>query len=173
MRHSYLNVNRNNSRELNQVIDLYEEYYREIYGDLFIGDRFKILKMFKETKNTIGLIHKGKTITGFFEFKVDNECGMVKPYVYLRYMYIRPEYRSSVTIGRIYEVMALVSYMNGNIKVVGDTYTSSANIHNNEIAGGEIISNTFCFTPIKTNFGRRLIAKGLKRYGKEISICEL
>lgn len=150
---------------------LYRRYFKEIHKDSFKHiDNIKAIENAIESAmrdsrvvSIVG-IYKERELIGFFDFRIENEYGIVADFIYVRYMYIKPEHRNSLCISYIYEVLSLMSYMNDGIKIVGDTYVTSPNDNNNVIAEGDIISKTWVFEPTKTQFGKKLIDKGIKRY---------
>lgn len=146
---------------------LYKNYFAEIYEDIFKHkDKMKAIESAMRDSRVVAIvgIYKERELIGFFDFRVENEYGIVDDFIYVRYMYIKPEHRNSLCISYIYEVLSLMSYMNDGIKIVGDTYVTSPNDNNNVIAEGDIISKTWVFEPTKTQFGKKLIDKGIKRY---------
>ena len=159
-----------NKAEFFRFFKLYKRYYKEIYKENFKEDYSTIKAINKAMRDTsiidIVGIYKDNDLIGFFDFRTENEYGIVEDFIYIRYMYIKPEHRTSMCIAYIYELLSLMSYMNDGIKLVCDTYVTSSNDNNNEIADGVIISKTWVFEPTKTDFGKKLINKGLKRYSR-------
>lgn len=156
-----------NKVEFFKYSKLYRSYFKEIHKDRFKNrDNIKAIDKAMRDSRVIAIvgIYKERDLIGFFDFRIENEYGIVDDFIYVRYMYIKPEHRSSLCISYIYEVLALMSYMNDGIKIVGDTYVTSSNDTNNVIVEGNVISKTWVFEPTKTEFGKKLIDKGLKRY---------
>ena len=156
-----------NKIEFFRFSNLYRSYFTEIHKDNFKHkDNIKAIDKAMRDSRVVAIvgIYKEGELIGFFDFRIENEYGIVEDFIYVRYMYIKPEHRNSLCISYIYEILSLMSYMNEGIRIVGDTYVTSSNDNNNTIADGDIISKTWVFEPTKTAFGKKLIDKGLKRY---------
>lgn len=157
-----------NTVDVFKFSQLYKKYYKEIYKENFIDNSESLKAIDRAMRDTnitaIVGIYKEDALIGFFDFRTENEYGIVDDFIYLRYMYLLPEHRTSMCISYIYELLALMSHMNDGMKLVGDTYITSPNDNNNYIADGVIISKTWVFEPTKSGFGKKLIDRGLKRF---------
>ncbi len=154
----------NRGSNIDDMIELVSEYFKETHKDNFIGNEDTIRRQLIITNTTIIQLFKGEELIGYFDFRVENEYDNLKNYIYVQYMYIKPKYRSKLAIGYMYRLLAIISHLNNDIPIVGDTYEFSSNKRNNERAGGIIVGKTYMFKPCNTKIGKALIEKGKKLY---------
>lgn len=148
--------------DIDEVTKLHLEYYKEIFKDDFIGNYDTVKRVLEYKPNTIFLLYKDDILVGFTEITLNDLYGNIKPYLEVEQMYIKPEFRSKMTIGNMFALTCLVSRANGDIPLLGNTLMSSSNIKNNVLAGGTKYSETFVFKPTENLKSRRFYDKAIK-----------
>lgn len=148
--------------DIDEVTKAHLEYYKEIFKDDFIGNYDTVKRVLEYKPDTIFLLYKDDVLVGFCEITLNDLYGNIKPYLEVEQMYIKPEFRSKMTIGNMFALTCLVSRANGDIPLLGNTMMSSSNIHNNPKAGGVKYSETFVFNPTVNPKTRRFYDRAIK-----------
>lgn len=156
--------------ELLSVTDSYLVYYKELFKDNFIGN-FNTVKDLLSIKdnNTIYLVYEKDKYVGFIEFSLNDLGGNIKPYLEVEQMFLYEQYRNKMSVGNMFTLVCLVCDANGRVPVVGSTYTTSKNSHNNLLIGGEIFSQVFVFNPNEGK-GKEFYDKSIERYEKRSKV---
>lgn len=142
------------------VDDYFKEVHKEDYSQPTLTQLLQIIKdMVISGKSLYLLLEKGTPI-GFIIVFVNNQYGLTTPVVFLDYMYITPKKRSGKAILMLYTMVGMICEDTG-YEAYGCTFTSSSNIRNNELAGGEVIAKV-------TQFPMDKIKKTLDRYKKRL-----
>lgn len=148
--------------DIDEVTALHLEYYKEIFKDDFIGNYDTVKRVLEYKPDTIFLLYEYDVLVGFTEMTLNDLYGNIKPYIEVEQMYIKPEFRSKMTIGNMFALTCLVSRANGDIPLLGNTLLSSSNVSNNIKAGGVKYSETFVFNPTVNPKSRRFYDKAIK-----------
>lgn len=151
-------------KEIDKVTELHLAYYKEIFKDEFIGNYDTVKAVLEYKADTIFLLYKDDELVGFTEITLNDLYGNIKPYLDVEQMYIKPEFRSKMTIGNMFALTCLISRANGDIPLTGNTIMTSSNINNNVKAGGVKYSETFVFDPKGNTKTRRFYDRAIKNW---------
>lgn len=122
-----------------QLISLFEEYFKEVHGDEYVGNYRLINKMLYDMfiyGKSIYYVEKDGEVIGFIVVYINDQYGMTVPVIVTEYMYVKPEYRSGRAVMLLYAMIGIVCEDYG-YNCVSTTFITSANTKNNILVGAK------------------------------------
>jgi hypothetical protein len=147
-----------------RVAKLLDDYFREVHRDNYHqptpNEMLDILhNMVISGKSLYLLLDKGIPV-GFLIVFINDQYGLTDPVVYVDYMYIDPESRNGKAVLMMYTMVGMICDDTG-YEAYGCTFTSSSNIGNNQLVGGEVVAKV-------TQFPMDKIKSKLEKYKKRL-----
>ena len=148
---SFKEVTEDNQSELIiPLVEMLDDYYLEQTKYNYTADRKYIHSLLISTldETTYCVIFKNNIPIGFFRFSVDNQEGLVEEFMYVEYLYIKPEYRNTTVIGFVYatvveiQEMLNVSYIYADIIVTPSSSNNISKIADTKILAWNVVLNT-------------------------------
>lgn len=125
-----------------QLSLLLREYIEEVEGECIGNTSVAIDLMLESGRHIYLLYNDDNKAIGFTIMFVNDQYGLTKPIAINEYMYLKPKYRTS--IASKYLLLQTFDYCSQlNIDMVGYTYNTSSNIHNNKLLGSDVIGTVF------------------------------
>lgn len=164
---SFEEVNEDNQSELIfPLVDMLDSYYLEQTKYNYTADKNYIHKLLLDTlsETTYCVIFKNNIPIGFFRFCIDNQEGLVEEFMYIEYVYIKPEYRSTNVIGFIYATIVEIQDMLKISTVYADVVITQTS-HNNMLKLND--AKVLAWNVMFNTSGDKLITALRKRYYKK------
>ena len=157
---SFEEVDEHNQSELiTPLVEMLNSYYLEQTKYNYTADKKYIHRLLLDTLNetTYCIIFKNKKPIGFFRFSIDNQEGLVEEFMYVEYLYIKPEHRNTTVIGYVYATVSEIQNMLKVNKIYADvTNTPSSIVNYSKIANTIINSLGISFDAVNDNFTKQL-----------------
>lgn len=147
-----------------RVSKLFDDYFREVHKEDYLqpapNQLLRIVREMVMSGKSLYLLLDKDIPIGFSLIFVNAQYGLTTPVVFVDYMYIEPEKRSGKAVLMLYTMVGMICEDTG-YEAYGCTFTSSSNVRNNELAGGEVIAKV-------TQFPMDKIKSTLDRYKKRL-----
>lgn len=112
-----------------QLSLLLREYIEEVEGECIGSTSVAIDSMLESGRHIYLLYTDDNKAIGFIVMYINDQFGLVRPSIVNEYMYLKPNYRTSVA--NKYMLLQTLDYCSKlNMDLYGYTYSSSSNIHN-------------------------------------------
>lgn len=164
---SFEEVDEDNQSELIfPLVEMLDSYYLEQTKYNYIADKSYIHKLLLDTlsETTYCVIFKNDIPIGFFRFSIDNQEGLVEEFMYVEYLYIKPEYRSTNVIGYMYativeiQEMLKLSAIYADVVITQTSHNNMNKMNNAKVLAWNVMFNTS---------GDKLLTALRKRYYKK------
>lgn len=143
-----------------QLANLIHLYYQEQKTYNYTGSIESILQLLADSEDSYYYVFYDKdTLKGFYKVSVNDELGLVEPFLYVQLIYILPNYRGTSLIGFMYAILSRLQNAYRVTKVYGDINTTNTNISNAHKVGACInsygVSSDFTVNPYLQSLVKR------------------
>ena len=140
----------NKSELIFPLVEMLDSYYLEQKRYNYTADKRYIHTLLLDTldETTYCVIFKNNIPIGFFRFSIDNQEGLVEEFMYVEYLYIKPEYRSTHAIGYTYATiveiqdMLKVSAIYADVVITQTSHNNMLKINDAKVIAWNVMFNT-------------------------------